>query len=108
MELDGLVLSHRGGGMYRGSDGREYRLAAVDREYRSGARAPVYYLQVMEGGRARYLSGVFYAAPGLYSLDQADALGIKTYYTLRLDKDGGSIRRGRVKAASGAGIRAAL
>ena len=90
-ELDGLLLNRTGAGMYTDPEGVLYRLMPVDRAY-SGKKAPRYYLQRLQEGRAQYISGVFKTdKPGILSLDVRDELGVKIYFNLYVKGDGESL-----------------
>jgi len=90
-ELDGLLLNRTGAGMYTDPEGVLYRLVPVDRAY-SGKKAPRYYLQRLQEGRAQYISGVFQTnKPGIWSLDVRDELGVKIYFNMYTKQDGESL-----------------
>jgi len=107
-ELDGVILRRTRAGVYADQSGRIYRLVPVDRAYR-GKKAPKYYLQRIERGKARYISGVFETADGAWSLDLKDGLGVKTYFDMRASCGGEilEIRRRQSKKRCESGERAA-
>lgn len=98
-ELDGVILKQTASGIYQTDNKKTYRLVRVDREY-SGKKAPVYYLQRLEGGKAEYISGVFETGKqDILSMDLKDRLGIKTYFDIVI-KGGGKELEIRRRAAS--------
>ena len=90
--MDGVVITKRAdipeGAIFDGSDGRTYLLKPVNRTYK--AKGPTHYLEVLDGKRSTYLSGLFpiQGEPGSFSLDIKDLLGVRQMFVLRLNRDG--------------------
>jgi hypothetical protein len=86
-------------GVYIGDiDRMPYLIKAVDRGYRKSS--PVYYLEILEGGKARYLSGLFATdRKNVFSADKKDENGIKIFYTVTFRESGEKItvEKGKVK-----------
>lgn len=90
--IDGLTLKGSGDGWYLGSDGLKYRLQPVTRSY--SGKAPVYFLQRVQDGKADYVSGLFKTKfPGQFSFDVKDGLGVKHYFLLTITANTGSVQR---------------
>lgn len=90
--IDGLTLKGNGDGWYFGSDGLKYRLQPVTRSYTG--KAPVYFLQRVQDGKAEYVSGLFKTKfSGQFSFDVKDGLGVKHYFLLTITESSGSVQR---------------
>jgi len=87
-DYDGLTLQRVKPGVYAASGGEIFRLVPVDRLY-PGKKAPRYYLQRIENGKAQYISGVFETdRRDLLSMDIRDDLGVKIYYNIVVQAGG--------------------
>jgi hypothetical protein len=74
-------------GCYKGEAGSIFRLLSVTREYNK-KKKPVYYLQEIREGKARYVSGLFQTKyENIFSFDIVDKIGVKVFYELEtMDK----------------------
>lgn len=83
----------RGAAFYVGDDGKKYQLRQVDRNYDGRKKPPKYFLEVIEGERARYLSGLFPTGKaGLYSLDlRDDETGVRLMFDAAFSMGGAII-----------------
>jgi hypothetical protein len=93
-----MELKRAKNGVYINDSGEVYRLLSVDREYNK-KKSPKYFLQSIQSGKARYISGVFPTKQeSLFSLDVKDDLGIKVFYKMIITDAGESIKIEKGKA----------
>lgn len=91
-DIDGLLLKQTAAGIYQTEDKKTFRLQVVDREY-TGRKKPKYYLQLLQGGKAEYISGVFETPErDKLSLDIKDRIGVKTYFDMIIQAEGKFIK----------------
>ena len=73
----GLVKSTQAGNIY--SDSKQtVLLKPVNREYGANTKKPLYYLNLLENGKAAYLTGLFATNDeNVFSGDFKDGIGVK-------------------------------
>ena len=84
----GLVKSTQAGNIYSGNK-QTVLLKPVNREYGANTKKPVYYLNLIEKGKAAYLTGLFATNDeSVFSGDYKDIIGVKHIVKL-IFSDGG-------------------
>jgi hypothetical protein len=90
-------LKREGPGLYRDAEGGIWRLAPVTRTY-EGKKGPIWFLQKIEAGKARYQSGVFETKkPDTLSADYLDSMQCKHYLDI-MKLDGGEVLKFKARA----------
>ncbi len=83
----------KGANFYRGDDGKDYQIRAVDRKYPGRKNPPIYYLERVEKGKAKYMSGLFKTKkPAVFSFDLKDKItGVRVMFDAKFENEGSQL-----------------